>query len=197
MSELSSLSENELLQESYNYDPDAELNPNVMVPDGWNLASLKLGKRGIKVRAGKGGAFLLAHIVAQVQAPGQRYDKRTLNDNAMSIVFESSGTSPLHVLAKLTGFPVPSRGTLEELKQAITNGLASEPQVRIRTRWEAQINHGTQVAPDYETLAKGMSQFPQAADGTFVPYVEFEGTRVDARERIVDFKSASATAGSN
>ncbi len=190
----------DLLNQRVEYDPEAELNEINLAPDGYHTLNVELGRDGITVGKTKNGqAFIQAHIMARVVAPGETFDKSVIFDRVSSIVFDS-GTSPLHQFLKATGNPAPASSTLQELKDHTLQVLAGKPQVSGRTRWIGSVQTGTSSdgKKTYEDKLKGMRNFAQNPDGTYNPRftVSVNGRDVEgvAQIKITDWQPVEAAA---
>ena len=187
----------QLLEEIVNYDPQAELNPTVRIPDGWYLMDLSLGSNGIKIRPRSNGtSYLSVHVKGKVVAPGSKFDGYERTGFVSSIVFEKSKTSALHSLLSACGNAAPPQHSLGTLKSLVEETLAQTPQAQVRTKWEAGAKN---PEGKYITVLRGMKQFPQNSDGSYNPRAKYRwdandpNSEIDleAQENFADFKSAA------
>src|SRR5579862_1682245 len=159
-----------LYDEPVNYDPTAELNPTIKIPDGTRLMELSLGKLGIKPRPKGGQPTYSVHLQGRIIAPGDKYDGYRVSGFIDSYVFANSGTSTVHQLLKAVGANTPPPGSpASALPAVIEQALAGLPQANVRTRWEASCKNSPGGSEPYVRLS-GMTKFPQKADGTYSPF---------------------------
>lgn len=163
-----------LQQEMVEANPEADFfEPPPPPPDDREYqVRLILGERGIQVKrqyrkgvdegAPSGPLYLNVHIEERIVDPDQPWDNRTLNENATSIVMQSTGTSALHTILRACGCPALGRMSLMELKDHTLNALAGEPLAVISGRWEAQVEDSDPKTGEkvYRTICKGMKHFP-------------------------------------
>jgi hypothetical protein len=173
--------------------------------DGDHQAVLYLGERGVSVSRQKdpktkqktGPAFLNVHLMAKILDPQTGQEGLTVFDNPTSIIM-NNGSSKLHAILGLIGESVPGRMTIQDLKELAERALAQTPRIGLTTQWEAQANHGTKDAPDYETLIKGQKRFPPIYDEQGNPSGRFEaevtdpktGEKVRAQARVIRYSRA-------
>jgi hypothetical protein len=189
---------NEVVEVSEGASSEEFFNPP-LPDDGEHLVVFRLGNRGIKAdrqwegtgksRQRTGPAFLNVHLqLKEVKSTGE--EGMTVGfDNMTSLIMPGPGTSRLHAAFDLAGFPLPSRCSLGELKAAVENALAQNPQAVAVTRWEAQVNHGTKESPDYQSILRGQKNFPPLGEGKFNPEVTDPktGQTVRAQSQIVKY----------
>lgn len=178
-----------LLDEVVSYDPEAELNPQIMVPDGRNLVEVSLGSKGVQVHAQQNGkAYIDAHVRAKFIAPGTKYDGAVRSGFISSIVFEG-GTSALHQLLKAVKSPAPQSCALSQLKALVEQALGGTPQCNTRTSWEAKWrNEETGKFDKNSFQIKGMKNFPLLPDGSYSPKAMHNNVEQIARETFKDWQ---------
>jgi len=149
-----------------------EVNPeaffSINLPDdGPHTVILRLSSKGFiadRQRDGKRGARIgPAYLGVNTQLVGWEdgQEAGTIAFDMLTTVPMQSGGSRLHAVFALAGFDIPTKGTLADIKTAVEAALAQNPVVVAHTRWEAQINRGSQDSPDYKTIAKGQAAFPK------------------------------------
>ena len=187
-----------LLEEQVDYDPSAELNPNLVVPDDTYLGELCLGKFGIEVKAPRSGGkpYLNVSVTGKIIKPGGKFDGFRVSGFIKSIVYET-GTSPVHQMLKSCGKAAPASCTLKDLWKLIEDTLSGTPQCKLRTRWEASCKNSAGAENEYIRI-RGMKNFPIGANGEHTPRVDVtldngEVVTLEARPTIVDFQPAGNT----
>jgi hypothetical protein len=185
-----------LLEESIEYDPSAELNPTLKVPDGTYLSELSLGKFGIEVNAPRSGGkpYLNVHVQAKIIQPGDRYDGFRVSGFIKTTDF-GNGATPVHEMLKSCGSAAPAQQKLKDLWVLVESTLAGTPQCKVRTRWEASTKNSSGADSEYLRI-RGMKNFPILANGSYSPFKtvtldDGSEVQVEARETIVDFQPAS------
>lgn len=194
----------ELRNEVVSYDPDAEFNPNLAVPDGNYLATLSHGKWGTGIKTSKAGkSYVQSSVQATIVAPGTKFDGFRISGRVSSLIMPNTNTGLLQQMLKSVGTPVPANSTLGQIEDLTNAALNSGAQCFVRTRWEASTKNseGT-TGPDQYLRIKGMRKFPQKADGSYDPNFTFtlaDGSEVttEARPEFSDFQPSASGAASN
>lgn len=137
-------------------------------PDGWHVAKLTLGpKKFMTGTTSKGVNYVMAQIMARVIAD-DRTNNQVIFTNESDMVF--NGTSRISGLLGVLGYKARTDySTRREMLDLLAKALDSEPIVEIKTRWELSAATG-ETSPTgkkvYETLKKGMVNFPVNEDGS-------------------------------
>lgn len=176
--------------------------------DGDHLAILELGQRGIKVdrqregdqRAKTGKPFLNVHLAGTLlddagNKAGMAFDQVT------SVLMPNSGTSKLHAILDLAGFPASARSTLGDLLNHVEAVMAQSPKVTVTTQWEAQAEDQSKPKDSrerYYTVLRGQKKFPPVLDGDGNPTGKYNpevedpktGEIVRAQVRVTRYKRA-------
>jgi hypothetical protein len=182
------------------YDPEAELNQQNLIPDDVKpLIAWKLGQRGFvgpkKDKNGK--AYFQVSLQGNAVAPGTYYDNLALFDDPTSIVFEG-GTSRIHAWLKSVGQAAPGRCSLGELKARIETALNGGAQGRVRIQWQGSVQDGTNETTGknkYKVVVKGMKKFPPRPDGTHTTSAMVDGVEVNAQVKVMDYLAAAEPTG--
>jgi len=193
-----------------------DVNPEVffspqLADDGEHLVTLNLGQRGIKAerqRSGKGGAktgppYLGVSLQFKaVKDNGEEGGTVGFDDiNTIPMDTNTGKTTRVHMVMAVAGHPIPLRGQLGDWKSAIEQALAQKPQVKVTTKWEAQVKiasaaqasrYGKAIG-EYATVCSGQGNFPPLGDnGAHDPEVTepVSGDKIRARARIVKYAKA-------
>lgn len=138
-------------------------------PDGWHVAKLTLGpKKFMTGTTSKGVNYVMAQIMARVIAD-DRTNNQVIFTNESDMVF--NGTSRISGLLSVLGYKARTDySTRREMLDLLAKALNSEPVVEIKTRWELSAATGDNPATGkktYETIKKGMVNFPVNEDGSY------------------------------
>lgn len=187
-----------LWDEVVEYDPEAELSQQNLIPDNVKpLVAWKLGQRGISgVKKDKNGKpYFMISLQGNAVAPGAYYDNLALFDDPTSIVFEG-GTSRIHAFLKSVGQAAPQRCSLGELKSRVETALNGGAQGKVRIQWQGSVPDGQtdRGKTKYKVVVKGMKKFPARADGTHLTSVQVDGVEVNAQVKVMDYLAAEPTA---
>lgn len=126
----------------------------------WVQKETKEGKNGQKT------SYLGCKYYAVCIDPGPNENKRVFGQ-VNTLVFDGKSEMGYIILQALGG--KNNAGAAEAVKgldnrlklaKAFQQCLASEPIVRIETKWSARYNAGTKEEPDYKTYLSGMKGFP-------------------------------------
>lgn len=199
-------------------EPVEGLDPNarsedffkVSLPDdGDHLCVMTLGNDGVthdrqrdKSSADKtGSVYIKAHVALKIQDPSDPADGMMLFDRLTSIVFSSKGTSALHAVMDVAGFPLGAQLTKGEIIEAVKVALAQSPRVKVTSQWEAQVEDQTKIKGSkdrYRTVVKGQARMPKVLDdagnetGHYAQEVHEPGTGLlaTAQARVIRYAKA-------
>lgn len=137
--------------------------------------------------------YLSVRVVAEV-AEGSDLDGAKIFFTLTSLIQERSGTSRLASVMRKTGYALPARYTLGQLRDHVERWLASEPVCHnIVTQWHAQVK----VDEEYRTAEvggrrmKGMQNFPPLENGRGHHHVVVDdktGEETSARAEFIRVK---------
>lgn len=194
---MSDINNMDLMNEVVEYNPEAEYNPVLLVPDATYTVKLELGKGGTQLKKAKstGKPYIDANISGTITDPGSKFDGFHVSGFYNSVVF-ASGASAIHQILKACGTPAPASCTLGDLQTLLTNTLAGGPTIQARTRWEGSTKN-SEGAENAYIRVRGMKNFDQRADGSYNPFVtvtlaDGSETTVEAKVVMVDFQPAPA-----
>ena len=141
-------------------------------PDDWYTAKLTLGpKKFMTGTSQKGVNYVMAQVMARIIADGQRANNQVVFANESDMVF--NGTSRISGILGVLGYKAKADyQTRREMLDLFAGALSSEPICDVKTRWELSVPVGTNPATGkaiYETVLKGMKNFPVNDDGTHNP----------------------------
>ena len=141
-------------------------------PDDTYVAKLALGpKKFMTGTSAKGVNFVMAHIMAKIIDEGKRTNNQVVFANESDMVF--NGTSRISGVLSVLGFKAKrDYQTRREMIELLGTALGTEPVVQIKTRWELSAETGVNPSTGkkvYETVLKGMKNFPVNEDGSYNP----------------------------
>ena len=141
-------------------------------PDDTYVAKLSLGPKKFMTGTAKSGAnYVMAQIMAKIVDEGKRTNNQVVFANESDMVF--NGTSRISGILAVLGFKAKrDYQTRREMIELLGTALATEPLAQIKTRWELSAETGVNPATGkkvYETILKGMKNFPVNEDGSYNP----------------------------
>lgn len=183
--------------DSYDINPDGDaFAPPPPVPDGSYDVTVaiqngKIIRNVVKSGPNKGKPFLAADLELTVVDPGGEFDGRKIFSSVTSLVRQASNTSAVAGLLKALGVEVPSRTNDGALFLELASVVATEPTVRVRTKWRASAKDAD---GNYQTIKNGMRSFPALDDeGTKFNHLVTDpltGEQVSARAEVLRYDIA-------
>ena len=190
-----------LVEENIELNPDA--NPMEAPPpvddgthrvklvgaDDWTNKDTKPNKAGVST------SYLATQFSGIVIAEGTKNNNKRVFGRVNTLVFD--GKSEMgYILLQVYGGKgsQEARAKVEALKnyvdlaKAFRTAIASEPIIRVKTKWVARYNAGTKEAPDYKTHTSGQANFPSDGAGGKLNVFNVKGIGdLSAQAQIEDY----------
>lgn len=103
--------------------------------------------------------YLQIGLELRIVDPGGEFDDKIVFDQASDIVMQGTNICRIAGILKILGEKIPAKTTNVKLCQMFDTVLATNPSARIKTRWEGYSKD------QKKTVKRGMSTFPETADG--------------------------------
>lgn len=187
-----------LVEEVVSYD--TEVNPMEAPPpvdDGTHRVKLTgaddwTNKDTKPNKSGESTSYLATQFSGVVLAEGTKNNNKRVFGRVNTLSFDGKSEMAYILLQILGGktnadavSKVQALKNYVDLAKAFRNAIASEPIIRVSTKWVARYNAGTKEAPDYKTALSGQSNFPSDGKGGKLHVVNVKGSGDCAAQAVI------------
>lgn len=169
------------IEEQVEMDPEADaFSFPAPPPDGVYEVRMQPSDQGWERRYSKklNKHYLQIGLELRIVDPGGEFDDKPIFDNASDIVMQGTRICRIAGILKALGEAIPSKTTNIELCRKFEEVLATNPSLRIKTRWEG-------YSKDQEkTVKRGMASFPKNAEGKPLHVFEDPNTKEEITANV-------------
>jgi len=136
-------------------------------PQKWFMKETKENKNGEKT------SYLQTQFYGVVIEEGSKNNNKRVFKNWVSTLTFDGKSEMAYILLQIYGgkndpnarAKVEALSNFVKLGQAFKDALASEPIIKVSTKWFARYNAGTKEKPEYKTAKSGQNNFPSDGAG--------------------------------